>query len=96
MTFDHECGRYHCGDQSMVRDCCVENCRKWATTSLRVAMTDQHPAYRAYIDAWNSLTDAEMTLVPSLYYSGIQGGIVEASPELRAAMIADQTTCNRF
>jgi len=84
--YDHQCGLYHYGDQSVVRPCCVENCRKWAQTALQVAFTDQHPAYRTYVEAWNSLSDAEMALVPSLYYSGIEGGIVEASPELRAVL----------
>jgi hypothetical protein len=67
---EHSCNRYHYGNQAMVRDCCVEDARKWAETARRVAMTDWHPAYRRYLAAWNSLTDAEMALVPSFTIYG--------------------------
>jgi len=61
----HSCGHYHYGDMTMVRDCCVTDCQKWAEVAKRVAMTNAHPAYRTYLAAWNSLTNAEMALCPN-------------------------------
>lgn len=72
---EHDCGHYHYGDMSMVRNCCVEDCRKRAENVRRVAMTTSHPAYALYRDSWNSLTDAEMTLVPDLYNDYHKGWI---------------------
>ena len=71
---EHSCGKYHYGDMSVVRDCCVEDCQKWAQLAIDKAMTTSHPAYRMYVNAWNSLTNAEMALVPNLIHSGSQGG----------------------
>jgi hypothetical protein len=67
---EHSCGIYHYGDQSIVRDCCVEHCREMARLTLAKALTTSHPAYRAYIEAWNELTDSEMALVPNIVYCG--------------------------
>jgi hypothetical protein len=61
---EHSCSLYHYGDESMVRPCCVEDCKGWAQTAMRVASTTAHPAYRLYRAAWNSLTLAEMRLCP--------------------------------
>ena len=63
---EHSCGRYHYGDMAMIRECCVEDCRKYAELTLKNATTTAHPAYRLYIAAWNSLTDAEQALVPNI------------------------------
>lgn len=60
---EHSCGRYHYGDQAMVRDCCVDDARHWKALALRNAMTREHPAYRQFVDACNSLTAAEAVLV---------------------------------
>lgn len=62
---EHSCNRYHYGDMTMVRECCVADCQKWAETAKRVAMTTAHPAYQMYQAAWNCLTDAEMALCPN-------------------------------
>jgi hypothetical protein len=62
---EHSCGIDHYGNRDMVRECCVADCKKWAETAKRVAMTNWHPSYRLYMSAWNSLTDAEMKLCPN-------------------------------
>jgi len=80
---EHDCGHYHHGDQTLVRPCCVEDCKHWAETCLRVAMTDAHPSYRLYIAAWNELTDAEMSLVPDVRYMGADRGLVALTEEQR-------------
>jgi len=84
----HDCGLYHGGDQTVIRPCCVADCIKHAETALRVAMTDAHPSYRLDIAAWNSLTDAEMALVPNVVYMGLERGLVALTPEQRAAFMA--------
>ena len=80
---EHDCGHYHHGDQTLVRPCCVEDCKHWAETCLRVAMTDAHPSYRLYIASWNELTDAEMALVPDVRYMGADRGLVALTEEQR-------------
>lgn len=84
LVGEHNCGLYHYGDQSVIRPCCVEYCKQRAEIALRVAMTDQHPAYRAYVAAWNSLTYSEMALVPDVRYMGIDRGLVALTEEQRA------------
>lgn len=64
---EHDCGRYHFGDMTMIRECCVADARAHAALALRVAMTEHHPAMRMYRAAFNSLTDAEQQLVPDFY-----------------------------
>lgn len=59
---EHTCNQYHYGNQEMVRDCCVDDAKERAATVLRVAITDQHPAYRLWLAAWNNLTEAERVL----------------------------------
>jgi len=44
----------------MIRPCCIDACIAFAMNAARVAMTDAHPGYRAFLDHWNSLTSAEM------------------------------------
>lgn len=60
---EHSCGRWHYGDQTLVRDCCVDDARAQKANVMRVAITDQHPAYAMFSAAWNGLTDAERALV---------------------------------
>jgi hypothetical protein len=61
---EHSCGLYHYGKMDLIRPCCVEDCKKQAANAARVAMTNQHPGYKMYQDAFNSLTDAEQALCP--------------------------------
>lgn len=75
---EHSCGRYTYGDETMVRDCCVADCKKWAETAKRVAMTNAHPSYRLYTAAWNSLTFAEMALCPNFRINW-NGSITESN-----------------
>jgi hypothetical protein len=56
---EHSCNQHHYGDQSLIRECCIDDARKYKALTLRNAITDQHPAYRLFLAAWNSLTDAE-------------------------------------
>lgn len=63
MTLIHTCGRYHYGDMSLVRDCCVAHAKEVKANAQQVALTDAHPAYQLWIDTWNGLTDAEMARV---------------------------------
>jgi hypothetical protein len=56
---EHDCKCYHYGNQSLIRSCCVDDARKQKANVLRVAMTNQHPAYQMFLAAWNSLTEAE-------------------------------------
>jgi hypothetical protein len=60
---EHSCGRFHYGDQTIVRECCVADYREAKALRDRVAMTDYHPAARLEISAWNALTDAEQQIV---------------------------------
>jgi hypothetical protein len=62
---EHSCGRYHYGDQTMVRDCCIADYRNRKALRDRVAFTDQHPAARLEITAWNALTEAELAILRS-------------------------------
>ena len=70
---EHCCDLYHYGNMSLIRQCCIDDCRKWADIAVRVAMTTSHPAYRLYTAAFNSLTDAEQKQVPHLSYSFNKG-----------------------
>lgn len=60
---EHNCARYHYGDQTMVRDCCIADAQRYKAMALRNAMTTSHAAYRQFEAAWNSLTDAERQIV---------------------------------
>lgn len=73
----HNCGQYHYGNQTIVRQCCVDHCVMVARLAVKNAQTDAHPAYREYIETWNRLTDAEASLVPDIYYAGSNLGIIE-------------------
>lgn len=56
---EHSCRRYHYGDMTMVRDCCIADARKYKALALRNAITTSHTAYRLFAAAYGSLTDAE-------------------------------------
>jgi hypothetical protein len=86
---EHNCDLYHYGNQTVVRPCCVADCKHHAETALRVAMTDAHPSYRLYIAAWNALTDAEMALVPNVVYMGLERGLVALTAEQRKRFDSD-------
>jgi hypothetical protein len=73
----HSCGKHHYGNQTVVRQCCVDHCSQMARLAVDKAMTDQHPAYREYIETYNTLTDAEVSLVPDVYYAGANLGVIE-------------------
>ena len=73
---EHSCGIYHYGNMALVRPCCVEDCTRYANLALNNAMTDQHPAYRLYVTAFNALTDAERALVPDVFYAGANFGVI--------------------
>ena len=66
---EHSCGKYHYGNQAMIRQCCIDDCAKYAQLAVDKAMTMSHPAYQVYVAAWNSLTDAERAIAPDLTYS---------------------------
>lgn len=63
MELNHVCRRYHYGDMSLIRDCCVAHAQAVKANAQQVALTDAHPAYKLWIETWNGLTDAEMALV---------------------------------
>lgn len=69
----HNCGKYHFGNQSIARDCCIAHARELRAMALRNAMTTYHPAYRGFVDSWNSLTDAERVQVRDIRES-MSGG----------------------
>lgn len=56
---EHDCHQHHFGDMTLVRECCVADCQHWNQVARKVAMSDQHPAYRMFRAAYESLTDAE-------------------------------------
>lgn len=60
---EHNCRQYHYGDQTILRDCCIEDCIKRGLAAHRLALTDQHPAVFVFNCAWNSLTAAECAIV---------------------------------
>lgn len=59
----HRCGRYHYGDHAMVRDCCVAFALALKSNRDQYALTEQHPAARAFNEFSQSLTDAEWEMV---------------------------------
>ena len=63
---EHSCGRYHYGDQAMVRDCCVDDAKRWKAVTLAKAITTSHPAYRLFCAAYDSLTVTERWIVGDL------------------------------
>lgn len=60
---EHSCDQHHYGNQALVRPCCVADARQWKENTLRVAITTDHPSYRIFNAAFNSLTEAEQELV---------------------------------
>jgi hypothetical protein len=63
---EHDCRRYHYGDMTLIRDCCVADALARRELADRVAMTRWHPAFQLFAAARGSLTDAELALVPDL------------------------------
>lgn len=72
MDLNHSCGRYHYGNMSLVRNCCVQHAQVVKTNAQRVALTDAHPAYKLWVETWNGLTDAEMLQVGDWSLYGIR------------------------
>lgn len=77
---DHSCGIRHKGDMTVVRPCCVAAAKHHRDQTLKLALTDQHPNYRAYVRHWNRLTDAEMAEVGELFYRGSAEGFYIPNP----------------
>ena len=72
MDLNHSCGRYHYGNMSLVRNCCVQHAQAVKANAQQVALTDAHPAYKLWVEAWNALTDAEMMQVGDWSLYGIR------------------------
>lgn len=62
---EHSCNHYHYGNQTIVRNCCVEDAVFQIERANKNAFTRWHPAYQMATSAWNSLTDTEMRIVES-------------------------------
>lgn len=62
---EHDCGNYHYGDPTLIRECCVADYLHWRETVERVAMSSGHPFILMQNAAWRSLTDAERESVPT-------------------------------
>jgi hypothetical protein len=60
---EHNCNNYHYGNQTIVRPCCVEDCKKYKEQTLKVALTKYHPSYLMFRAAWGCLTDAERKII---------------------------------
>lgn len=72
---EHSCGRYHYGDMSMVRECCINDYAIHRAVALEKAMTNYHPAIETMRAAYNSLTDAERKLAPRPFRVDYHGEI---------------------
>lgn len=85
---EHDCHHHHCGDQTMVRPCCVDDAEARKANLLRVAMTTSHPAYRLFEAAWNSLTDSERWIVGDVraVYDHGPAGFVEVAMQTELAL----------
>ena len=59
----HACRQYAYGDQSVVRECCVEAAATLKHLAQVVAFTDSHPAVRAFFEREAGLTTAEVERV---------------------------------
>jgi hypothetical protein len=64
---EHSCHNYTYGNETLVRECCLQDYRSRRDNAERVAFTSHHPAVRIEIDAWNSLTIAEVAIVTAEY-----------------------------
>lgn len=72
---EHDCNNYHYGDMSIVRPCCVDFTKAMKASAIKNALTHKHPAYVAFIEGWNGLTDKERELVGDCYYNLAKGGV---------------------
>lgn len=61
----------------VIRECYVNDVKQLKELVLKNALTTWHPAYIAFTDAWNNLTDAEMEIVGNIYYLGSSSGFKE-------------------
>lgn len=66
---EHMCDTYHFGDMAVVRKCCVKDALMLKEFVLTKRFTASHLAYIAFIDAWNSLSYAEMVIVGNVVYT---------------------------
>jgi hypothetical protein len=91
---EHDCGQYHYGDQTMVRQCCVDDAKHWKSLAIKNAITREHPAYRMFVDATNALTAAESALVGDIEHVWEHGpaGFREKAPKAPDT-IPPATTC---
>lgn len=56
----HECKQYHYGDQSVLRQCCVDVAIGWNAMAREYAFTNSHPAM-VKLDSWlTCLTETEL------------------------------------
>jgi hypothetical protein len=71
--------KYHYGDMTVVRPSKVAYAKDRKAATLRNALTDQHPAYRQFEEAWNDLTDGEMAQVGDIISRGYCNGFAEVT-----------------
>lgn len=75
--------KWHYGDMTVIRPSRVAYAKDRKAAVLRYALTDQHPAYRQFVDEWNGLTTAEMLLVGDIWPAkGYCNGFVEAPAQI--------------
>lgn len=74
---EHSCNKYHYGDMSLIRECCINDAKYLKQLVLDKALTTNHPAYICFENAWNSLTDSEMLIVGNIAYLGNANGFKE-------------------
>jgi hypothetical protein len=60
---EHSCNKYHYGNMDIFRECCVNDCIKYALLADKNAITIYHPAVLMFESSWNSLTNKEMDYV---------------------------------
>ncbi len=63
---EHACNHNHFGNQTVVRECCIQDALKWKDNTLKVALSTSHPSYEMFHAAYGSLTDAERVIVGNL------------------------------
>lgn len=59
----HFCRNYHYGDQSVVRECCVQSCVAKGVWAKHVSVHANGAACRLFTAEWNMLSNAEMYAV---------------------------------
>jgi hypothetical protein len=74
---EHNCKNYHYGDMTLIRDCCVNDAKKYKQMTLENALTKSHPAYIMFISAYDNLTDSERLLVGDIVADGYNNGFKE-------------------